>query len=119
MTTPATAYTDRLWSQSDAFMRNFSFYSALTLVAISAALVGYFSVNLIWKEPLFKLLFVYQCLTILSSYMIVGIGLGLPLIIIAATLSWGQLILLMTGNINPHLGREGFVDVLKILFNRI
>lgn len=119
MTTPSTAYTDRLCNQGDTFMRNMSFYSAFTLVLLSAGLVCYSALSLISQEPTLSVLLVFQSLNFLSSFMLLGIGLGLPLVLIASILGWGQLALLLSGNINPHLGREGFINVLKILFSKI
>lgn len=100
-------------------MRNTTFYCVFTLVLISAVMVCYTTLCMLMNEPSLKLIFICQCFNFLSSFMMLGVGLGLPLVVIASVLSWGQIALLMSGNINPHLGREGFVNVLKILFSKI
>ena len=67
---------------------------------------------------LFALFFV-QILSILNSVMLLGIGMALPLIVLATILSWVHFILLAMGKINPHLGKEGLLNVLRTLLSKI
>lgn len=100
-------------------MRNTTFYCVFTLVLISAVMVCITTLSILLNEPSLNPLFICQCFNFLSSFLMLGMGLGLPLVVIASVLSWGQIMLLVTGNIRPHLGSEGFVNVLKILFSKI
>ena len=50
--------------------------------------------------------FLTHMLPSLHGMLILGLGLGLPLMLISAILGWGQLLLLMHGQISPHLARK-------------
>lgn len=100
-------------------MRSFRFYSAFTWIFISASLLGFRAFSILLVEPsLWPSLFGY-CFSFFNSFLCLGIGLALPLILIASILGWGQLALLIQGNINPHLAREGLVDTLGILLSKL
>jgi hypothetical protein len=60
-----------------------------------------------------------QSLHLIECYVVLGIGIGLPIVILATVLGWVQLLLLLSGNIDPHLARDGFINVIKTLFNKI
>ena len=60
-----------------------------------------------------------QSLHLIACYVVLGIGIGLPIVILATVLGWVQLLLLLSGNIDPHLARDGFISVIKTLFNKI
>lgn len=100
-------------------MRSLRFYGAFTCVFISACLLAFRVFEILLYEPTFRASFFCQCFFCLNSFAGIGIGLGLPLALIAAILGWGQLALLIKGNINPHLGREGLVNTLGILLSKL
>lgn len=82
-------------------------------------------IGLCWKiflltgsYPLLSLVLM-QFINTLGSYVLLGIGLGLPIVFLASVLGWVQLLLLINGNIDPHLSREGFFKVLETLFRKI
>jgi len=52
-------------------------------------------------------------------YTLLGLGLAVPLILLAILLGWIQFLLLATGNISPHLAKEDFFKVLETLFSKI
>lgn len=60
-----------------------------------------------------------ETIGLFSSYFLLGLGIAIPLITLATLFGWLQFILLMTGNISPHLAKEGFFKVLETLFSRI
>lgn len=68
------------------------------------------------QEPLLASYWVTSLLPLLQGTLMIGIGLGLPLILLSGILGWGQLVLLMHGQISPHLGEEGLLKVFKTLF---
>lgn len=70
-------------------------------------------------HPYLGNIFAFQCFNTLGSYLLLGIGFGLPLIILASILGLLQILLLLKGDIHPHLGKDGFFNVLKTLFNKI
>ncbi len=86
------------------------------LIAIIALSFTAFSVGT--GYPLVALL-LSQIINMLGCYALLGIGIGLPLLLLASVLSWGQLLLLLSGNIDPHLAKESFFGVLKTLFSKI
>ncbi len=88
----------------------------LMLIAIVALCCTAFSVGT--GYPLAALL-LSQGINMLGCYALLGIGIGLPLLLLASVLGWGQLLLLMSGNIDPHLAKESFFDVIKTLFSKI
>lgn len=55
----------------------------------------------------------------LCCYLVLGLGLAIPVLLLAGVLGWLQLALLLAGNIDPHLSREGFFNVLNTLFNKL
>lgn len=99
-------------------MRSLRFYIAFTCVLISAYCLAFRVFHILVAEPLLRSSFFCQCFSCLSSFACVGIGLGLPLVLIAIILGWGQCALLIKGNVSPHLGREGLVDTLHILLSK-
>ncbi len=60
-----------------------------------------------------------QLFTMLGPYVLLGIGAGIPIALLAAVMGWLQLVLLVSGNIDPHLAKESFVGVLKTLFSKL
>ncbi len=72
------------------------------------------SIGLLGTPILFSQLF-----TLLGCFVILGIGAGLPIVILASVLGWVQLVLLVSGNIDPHLAKESFFGVLKTLLKEL
>jgi hypothetical protein len=60
-----------------------------------------------------------QAINLMGCFTLMGIGIGLPLVMLASFFGWVQLLLLLKGNIPPHLAREGFVKVLNTLSSKI
>jgi hypothetical protein len=60
-----------------------------------------------------------QTLQILGCYALLGIGIGLPIVLLASMLGWVHLLLLVSGKIDPHLAEEGFFNVLKTLYEEL
>ncbi|MFI4937592.1 MAG: hypothetical protein ACHQJ6_03670 [Candidatus Berkiellales bacterium] len=100
-------------------MTKVQFYFAFILLGI----VIFALMTTLWMlchhHPEISLLFFIQSIYSLACYLLLGIGLGVPLILLATILGWVQLILLLSGNINPHLAREGFLKVLNTLFSKL
>jgi hypothetical protein len=119
MSSHMIVYTERLYNQEQTFMRSLRFYSAFTCVFASACILSLRVFEILLYEPSFRSPFFCQCFLYLNSFACIGIGLGLPLALIAAILGWGQFTLLIKGNIHPHLGREGFVNTLGILLSKL
>ncbi len=92
-----------------------TFITLLLLVLAFSALAYHLGQNF----SSFTTLLTNQAVTLLSSYFLLGLGIGLPLFALATIFGWLQFILLMTGLISPHLAREGFFKVLETLFSRI
>lgn len=100
-------------------MGKITFYCAFALISASLFLLGHTSVVLVNTHPELFSVFILQFLNIFVCYALLGIGIGLPLVLLAGTLGWLQLVLLMSGNIDPHLGSAGFFKVLNTLFSKI
>ncbi len=92
-------------------------YLAITLMLIAIGSLLYTTITMM---GLFAngLLF-SQLFTMLGCFVLLGIGAGLPIAILAALLGWLQLVLLLSGNIDPHLAKESFMDVLKTMFSKL
>lgn len=99
--------------------RNIQFYSLLTILILLFAFATFRILVLLAHHTELTSLFLVQCMNTLSCYFLLGIGIGLPVIILATILGWLQLILLLSGNVNPHLAKEGFFKVLGTLFTKI
>lgn len=91
------------------------FFVIFFLLLGSVVLLGYFSWVALIKQPMLVPTFFIQFLQTASFFTLLGLGLGLPLILLATIFGWLQVILLVSGNIDPHLGEEGFFNVLKTL----
>jgi hypothetical protein len=96
-------------------MKNHSFLFAYLL--IMAALIGlsYEILNLMEDYPVLSSIFYIQFINGFGCFVLLGMGIGLPLAILGSVLGWVQLALLMSGNIDPHLAKEGLVTVLKTI----
>lgn len=95
------------------------FVFALTLILIAIFGLGFAIYLLANNYPELPAILFIQCINALGCYVLLGVGVGLPLVFLASVLGWVQLILLVNGNINPHLAREGFFKVLTTLFSKI
>ncbi len=94
------------------------FLSALSLLFVAVLLLGYTAINLGHHYAFTGLLF-SQIINMLGCYFLLGIGIGLPIVLLATILGWIQLVLLLSGNINPHLAKEGLFHVLNTLFSKL
>ena len=112
-------YTERLLNIDETFMRQARFYSAFTCVLISAGFLSFRVGSLLLAEPSLRSTFFCYCFSLLNTFVCFGIGIGLPLVLIASILAWAQLALLLKGNINPHLAREGLINTLGILISKL
>ncbi len=98
--------------------KNHLFFVVFTALSSAILLLVYSSFHLIHHNPDLTKIFFIQCLNPLVCYLLLG-SLGLPLVLLASIFGWVQLILLLKGNIHPHLGSEGFFNVLETLFSKI
>lgn len=98
-------------------MSNKFFYVKLTLLSTLVCFLTA-KISYIVMSKQLAILFFSQFSNLLANYILVGFGMGLPLVLLASVLSWLQLLLLLAGEINPHLAKEGFVNVIKTLFNK-
>ncbi|MBS0288489.1 MAG: hypothetical protein JSS07_00455 [Proteobacteria bacterium] len=94
------------------------FVFAIVLLCFAVVLLSYTTFTLGHHYAFSGLLF-SQCINMLGCYLLLGIGIGLPIVILATILGWIQLVLLLSGNINPHLAKEGFFHVLNTLFSKL
>ena len=100
-------------------MSNIKFYCAYLVMIIIIAFLGVECRSLVQHNPaLFHLLFI-QCINPFFAALMIGIGLAIPCFLLASVLGWLQFFLLITGHINPHLGREGLLKVLDTVFREI
>jgi len=93
-------------------------FAGFTLTLIAIVWLCYQIFLLASSHPLIPLLFM-QFINTLGCYVLLGIGIGLPIVLLASILGWVQLLLLVNGHIDPHLSREGFFKVLDTLFRKI
>lgn len=100
-------------------MDELKFYTLLVLIWIAVGLILFATLSLIHIYPAFTSVLFAQALNISSCYALLGLGIGLPLVILASILGWLQLVLLISGNISPHLAKEGLFKVLDTLFSKI
>jgi hypothetical protein len=100
-------------------MSNRQFYSLFFLASMLLVGIGYILDAQLHSAPHLVEYLVIQVLCALNCLSMIGIGLGLPIILIAAILGWGQLVLLMTGNVSPHFSEDGFFKVVGTLFKGI
>lgn len=99
--------------------KNIVFYGLLGIyIATSAWLIQAIS-EVLKQDPSLLPFFFAHMLPVLQGSLILGIGFGLPLMLLSGILGWGQLLLLMHGHISPHLGKEGLLKVLNTLFSQL
>tara|TARA_R110002110_G_scaffold271566_1_gene486914 strand:+ start:12027 stop:12332 length:306 start_codon:yes stop_codon:yes gene_type:complete len=95
------------------------FISAYALLIIATTLLCAVSFQLANIYPALSPLLYLQVLSISWNFALLGLGLGIITLIIAATMSWLQVALLITGNINPHMAEAGFIKALTTFWNVI
>ena len=97
--------------------KNFSlkFWVLFCAVLLSVILLTGCLKHFLDSSPSLIPLLSMQYLHVLGSYFLLGPGIGLPAVLIASMFGWIQFILLMYGDIQPHLGRQGFFRVLGTL----
>lgn len=100
-------------------MNNVKFYSAFALILFTVLGLGYAVLMVSIAEPgLLNVVFLGSVST-LCCYALVGVGFAIPVVLLASILGWLQLALLLSGNIDPHLSREGLFTVLDTLFKKL
>ncbi len=99
-------------------MRNVKFYGAFALILFMVMGLSYAVLMLAIAQPQVATVALLGSLSTLSCYLLLGLGLAIPAILLASVLGWLQLALLLSGNIDPHLSREGFFNVLDTLLFR-
>lgn len=112
-------YTDPIITVDIKKMRNVTFYSAFTLILFMALGLGYMVFSTALSHPELGNMILISSLATLGCYLLVGFGLAIPVLLLASVLGWLQLVLLLAGNIDPHLSREGFFNVLNTLFEKL
>lgn len=100
-------------------MRAMCFYGALVTLFILGIVLGYLTGITSMLHPQLKPLLFHQWGVFLNIFALLGIGTGLPAIVIASLLGWGHFILLIKGDVAPHLAKDGFVDTLNTLLSRL
>jgi len=95
------------------------FYGWLTVLLLLTIGLGVLIYALLPHFPMLSLILIVQAMNSLGCYIVIGLGLGFPLVALACILGWVHLVLLMSGHIDPHLAGEGFFKVLYTLFSKI
>lgn len=98
-------------------MNNKLFYFSLIILIVLTLTLSLQIATVITHHTL-SVLFFSQFTNLIAGYLMLGIGVGLPMVLLASTLSWLQILLLLGGQVDPHLGREGIVKVVKTLLNK-
>lgn len=62
---------------------------------------------------------VYLLMSYLSSSLLLGLGISIPLLFLAILLGWVQLLLLITGKIEPHMTEKGLSNILTLLLDTL
>lgn len=112
-------YTDPIIKIEENKMGNAKFYSAFALIFLTVLGLGYAVLMAAMAQPEVALVVFMGSISTLCCYLLIGLGMAIPVILLASILGWLQLALLLSGNIDPHLSREGFFHVLDTLFRRI
>lgn len=112
-------YTDPIITIDTKKMRNVTFYSAFALILFLVLGLSYAVFTIAPPHPELGNLLLQSSLGVLCCYLLLGLGLALPVLLLASVLGWLQLVLLLAGNIDPHLSREGFINVLNTLFQKL
>ncbi|HRE30523.1 MAG TPA: hypothetical protein PLD88_00980, partial [Candidatus Berkiella sp.] len=114
-----TRYTTPTEKIYDNKMSNIKFYSVFTLILFAVLELGYAVLMLSMSDPTLGTIAFLSSLSSLSCFLLLGLGLAIPAVLLASILGWLQLALLLSGNIDPHLSREGLFTVLNTLFKKI
>lgn len=100
-------------------MNEFKFYGALFLTSVVLLSLCFIVFSFIHLSPEYTAIFFIQSIYSMGCFVLLGLGIGFPLVLLATILGWVQLVLLMIGNVDPHLAQEGFFKVIHTLFNKI
>jgi hypothetical protein len=100
-------------------MKQSYFYTIFFVLGLILIALGTLSVWIIQLHPALSGIFFIQFINMLGCFILVGIGFGIPVVLLATVLGWVQFLLLVTGTINPHLAREGLFNVLTTLFSKL
>ena len=100
-------------------MNQLRFFLPFILLLLSLPLLGATLHTLLHHHPSLWAIVLTQGMSILGCFTLLGLGLGIPLIVLASVLGWIQVVLLLTGSIPPHLGKAGLMKVLSTLFSKI
>ncbi len=92
------------------------FISAYALLSIATASLCIVALQLVEIYPELSPALCIQALGLSWAFALLGAGIGLITLIIATAMGWLQVALLVTGNINPHMGESGFVKSLTIFW---
>jgi len=95
------------------------FSSVITLICAAIIALTFAILNAIEGDPHLSALFLIQHINFIGCFSLLGIGIGVPLVMLASFFSWIQVVLLLRGNIPPHFAKEGFVRVLNTLTSKI
>lgn len=99
----------------NTFMKFLSVYALLISVTIA---LTFFAWQQVHVHPELTGLFYINALGVFWAFALLGLGLGMITLFIAAIMSWLQLALLATGSIDPHLTEAGFFKVLSTILGR-
>src|SRR3989304_7424268 len=94
-----------------------TFSFLLILITVNAALLWYGHVMQL--EQFFPAFHLSQFWFTFIGYGIIGLGLSIPMTCLALIFGWLQVILLITGQITPHLKNAGFIESLQLLLSAI
>ena len=98
-------------------MSESKFYFIVLLLC--AVFGGLCYASCLWVEQyahLAHLLFV-QILHTFGCFTLLGLGIGIPMLLVATLLGVGHIFLLLTGSVDPHLSKAGFFEAIHTLFN--
>ena len=95
------------------------FYGAYTLLVIAFITLSAIAIQFCVLHPGYFVILSHFLMSSIWSFSLLGIGLGFMILAIATLFSWGQLYLLVTGSIDPHLVKADFFKVLETFLNSL
>jgi hypothetical protein len=92
-------------------------FNVLLLVLISTIVIlSIYLYSLLLASDVISLISIgWLAFNQLGPLVLLGVGLGIPLVLLATLFGWVQLILMMNGVILPHLSSKGFIDAVYTL----
>lgn len=95
------------------------FYSAYALLLTTALTMSILAIQVCATHAELTVLVQYLFVGLLWNFVLLGMGVGFMILLIATLFSWVQLYLLITGNIDPHLIESGFFKSIETFLNQL